>query len=311
MKNMQPEVKRTILIVGTILILAVLAIVPRYISPYYLAFLMSMLMFLALTVAWATFCGPSGYISLGSAAFFGIGIYTTALLGEEFPIYIAIIISCVACFLFALLVGATSLRIKGIFFVMFTFGLSEMLRNLAIWLQIVMVQRQGFIVVSIDTMTAFYVMLIIFILALIFSYFIRRTKYGLALQAIGEQEEAADHIGVNVNMVKIIIFAITSVFMAAAGAVMATQWSYIEANIAFNAYYSFAPALMAIFGGIGSILGWLIGAVAFTVLAEVLLTNFPYLYMLLFGITIICVMIFLPSGLISVQEILREKMKRA
>jgi branched-chain amino acid transport system permease protein len=145
-------------------------------------------------------------------------------------------------------------------------------------------------------------MLVIVLMTLAVSYMIKRSKFGLALRSIGQSEEAADHIGINVNAVKIVIFAISTFFMGAAGAIMATRWTYIDPSIAFNPLFSFMPVLMAIFGGIGNIYGQILGAAVLTFLADVLLTKFPYYYMLLYGIIMVIVVLFLPNGIIGLKE---------
>ena len=278
----------------------VLAILPGYIAAYYTTLLSSIFMYAIITISWATFCGPTGYVSLTAAAFFGIGMYATAILGEALPLPLVIFLGGIGSFLFALVVGLASLRIKGIFFSMFTLGLSEGLRHFINWWEIRIVGRVGRWIISADNMTIYYTIFIIFLMTLLTSYIIRISKYGLALQTIGDEEQAADHIGINVNAIKIITFAITSFWIGATGAIVVTQWSYVDTSTAFDASYSFMPILMALFGGIEQIYGWILGAVVFTILAELLLTEFPYHYMLIFGIVIISVLLFFPSGLLGV-----------
>jgi branched-chain amino acid transport system permease protein len=145
-------------------------------------------------------------------------------------------------------------------------------------------------------------MLGIFVLLLITSFLIKSSKYGLALLSIGQEEEAAAHTGVNVTMVKVITFAISSFFIGAAGAVMATKWTYIDPFIAFNPFFSFMPVLMAIFGGVGQLYGPVIGAAIFTYLEEFLITKFPELYMLIFGIILVIAILYLPDGLVGLIQ---------
>jgi branched-chain amino acid transport system permease protein len=95
--------------------------------------------------------------------------------------------------------------------------------------------------------------------------------------------------------------------MGAAGAIMATRWTYIDPSIAFNPLFSFMPVLMAIFGGVSQLYGPILGAGLFAYLEELLITEFPYYYMLLFGTILIVVILFLPGGLVG----LIEKWRRA
>jgi branched-chain amino acid transport system permease protein len=96
---------------------------------------------------------------------------------------------------------------------------------------------------------------------------------------------------------KVITFAITSFWMGTTGAIVVTQWLYVDTTTAFYLHNSFLPVLMALFGGIAQIYGWVLGAVVFTIITELLLTEFPYYYMLIFGIVVIVVLMFAPSGL--------------
>ena len=163
--------------------------------------------------------------------------------------------------------------------------------------------------VTLDQTMAYYALLIVVVVLLIFVNRLRRSKYGLALQSIGEAEIAASSIGVNVNAVKVVTFAISAFFMGLVGAVMVTQWTYVDSRIAFNMFYSFMPVLMAICGGVRQIRGQIIGAVILTLLAEALLTEFPYYYMLLFGLLVIIFILFFPSGLIALGDKLRKRRK--
>jgi branched-chain amino acid transport system permease protein len=122
------------------------------------------------------------------------------------------------------------------------------------------------------------------------------------LRSIGEQEEAATHIGINATLVKTITFAISAFFMGATGAIMATKWKYIDPRIAFDPLLSFMPVLMAIFGGTGQLFGPVFGAAVFAYLEEILTTKFPYYYMLLFGSILIVVILFLPRGMVGLVQ---------
>jgi branched-chain amino acid transport system permease protein len=101
---------------------------------------------------------------------------------------------------------------------------------------------------------------------------------------------------------KVVTFAISAVFMGAAGAVIATRWTYVDPYIAFNYLYSFMTVLMAIFGGMGLFYGPILGAAVIAYLEEILITRFPYYYMLLFGLILVVVILFLPKGLVDLIQ---------
>jgi branched-chain amino acid transport system permease protein len=289
-----------------LVILVVLATLPVYGSLYSVILITAILMYIILTVSWVMFSGPTGYMSLASAAFFGVGIYTAAILmpntGAVLPLLVVVALGGIISFILALLIGALTLRLRGIYFAIFTFGLLELIKQLLLYWEIEITGTRGRYVILIDNDHIYWIMLGIFVVLMLTAYFIRRSRFGLALQSIGENEEAAAHIGVNITMVKVITFAISAFFMGAAGAIIATRWTYIDPYIAFNSLFSFLPVLMAIFGGMGQFYGPIIGAALFAYLEEVLLTKFPYYYMLTFGVVLVAVILYMPSGLVGVIQ---------
>ena len=300
--------KRSLVSGSIILILLILlATSPLYAPGYPVILLSSILMYTVITVSWVIFSGPTGYTSLAPAAFFGVGIYNSAILGNELPLLIVIVIGGLASFCLALLVGALTLRLRGIYFAIFTFGLVELIKHLLLWYEIKVTGTRGRFVVVVDNNTIYYVMFTILVILLLTAYFIRRSKFGLALQSIGEYEDAAAHTGVNVDALKTVTFAVSAVFIGAAGAIMATRWTYIDPYIAFNPLFSFMPVLMAIFGGMGQFYGPILGAAIFAYLEEILLTKFPYYYMLIFGTILVVTILYLPEGLVGLVQKLRRR----
>jgi len=292
-----------ILLVGLIILIAL-----PYFTPIYTAILLSTIfMYVVLTTSWAMFSGPTGQISLATAAFFGVGIYIAATLGTIMPLLVVVLIGGLVSAALALFVGGLTLRLKGIYFTIFTFGLLELMKNLLLWFEIKFTGTRGRFVVVVDYNTVYFIMLAILVLTLLTAYLIRRSKYGLALQGIGEQEEAAEHIGINVTLVKVFTFAISAFFIGAAGTIMATRWTYVDPYIAFNMNFSFTPVLMAIFGGIGPLFGPVLGAIIFAYLEEILITKFPYYYMLLFGMVMVVSVLYLPNGLVGLIQSWRAR----
>jgi len=298
----------------SLVILIALATLPLYGSLYSVILLTTILMFIILTVSWVMFSGPTGYLSLASAAFFGVGIYASALLlpntGPVLPLLVVVLIGGLASSVVALGVGALTLRLRGIYFAIFTFGLVILILELLNWWEHTISHIRGRFIVLVGNDVIFYIMLAIFVLLMITTYLIRRSKYGLALQSIGENEEAAAHRGINVTMVKVLTFALSAFFAGAAGAVWATKLTYIDPYVAFSVLFSFMPVLMAIFGGMGQIYGPVIGAAIFAYLQETLQTKFPYIYMLIFGIVLILAILYLPNGLVGVIPRLVRRLRK-
>ena len=177
-----------------------------------------------------------------------------------------------------------------------------LIQQLLLWWEVVQMHTRGRFVIVVNNTTIYYVMLIILVVLMLTAYLIRRSKYGLALQSIGEDEEAAAHTGINVTALKIITFAISAFFTGAAGSIMATRWTYIDPYIAFNPLFSFLPVLMAIFGGMGHFYGPVLGAAIFSYLEEVLITKFPYYYMLIFGTILVIAILYLPGGVVGLIQ---------
>ena len=296
-------VRGIILLIGLIILFTL----PLYTPIYTSIFLSAIFMYIVLTSSWAMFSGPTGQISLATAAFFGIGIYIAATLGNKMPLPVLVILGGLASAVMALLVGSLTLRLKGVYFTIFTFGLLELMKYLLLWFEVTFTGTRGRFVIVVDYKTVYFFMLVILVLTLLTAYLIRRSKYGLALQSIGEQEEAAAHIGVNVTLLKVSTFSISAFFIGAVGAVMATRWTYVDPYIAFNMNYSFTPVLMAIFGGLGQFVGPISGAIIFAYLEEILITQFPYYYMLIFGIVMVISMLYLPDGLAGLVQKWRSR----
>ncbi len=286
-----------------LLIIFLLLVALPYGRPGYTVVLVyTIFMYIILTVSWVIFSAPTGYISLAPAAFFGIGIYTSAILGMALPLLVVICIGGLASFCLALFVGALTLRLRGIYFTIFTLGLVELMKQFVLWYELKFTGTRGRFLLPVDNNTIYYVMLAILVVLLLTTYFIRRSKYGLALQSIGQDEVAAAHIGINVTLLKVIIFAISAVFMGAAGSIWAIRLTYIDPYIAFDPLNSFMPVLMAIFGGMGQLYGPILGATVFSYLREVLITRFPYHYMLLIGIILVVAILYLPGGLVGLIQ---------
>jgi branched-chain amino acid transport system permease protein len=307
---MKDKTKKYSLFAGFIVILLLLISLPSYASSYRVIFVTNILMYVILTLSWVIFSGPTGYISLATAAFFGIGVYTSAILSNALFLPLVIFIGGLASFCLAFVVGSLTLRLRGMYFTMFTFALVQLISNLAHWYEVNVTGTVGRLVLSLESTTVYYSMLVVFCLVLLASYYIKHSRFGLALQSIGESEEAAAHSGINVTLVKVTTFAISAFFMGAVGAVMTMRWTYVDPPTAFDIRLSFMPLLMAIFGGMGNLFSPIIGSSIFAYLEEILTTKFPYYYMLLFGGAMLLVIVFMPHGIEGVFQKLQKINKR-
>ena len=259
----------------------------------------AVIMYIILALSWTVFSAPTGYVSLATAAFFGLGIYFAAIFSEVLPLPVLMLAGGALAFIVAMLMGAITLRLRGVYFTIFTFGLVELLKSLVLFIELSTTGKRGRMVASSSNMTAYYYLLALLAVVIIVAFIIKRSRFGKALVSIGESEDAAAHIGINTTRTKLLAFAIGSFFMGAVGAVMATRWTYIDPGIAFNSLYSFLPVLMVIFGGMNNLVGPIIGAAVFAYLQELLIVKFPSFYMIGIGLIMIVAILFLPRGLVG------------
>ncbi len=292
-----------------IVALILLMLSPRFVSSYTIVLLNTVLMYIVMSVSWNIFSGPTGYQSLATAAFFGVGVYTSALLGHNMPLPLLMLVGGGVSFVLALGIGAITLRLRGVYFTIFTFGLVLLLQKAILWYETSFSHTRGRTVITLDFQYVFYCLFGALVLILIVAYVIRHSRFGMALVSIGESEEAASHAGVNTTLVKVLAFAITSFAMGAVGAAKATTMIYVDPPIAFNVLMSFMPVLMVIFGGVNSYIGPIIGAVIFTLLQEKLITQYPQWYMIAFGAIMILSIIFLPTGLVGLAKKITQRKK--
>jgi branched-chain amino acid transport system permease protein len=281
-------------------IIALLVLVPKFASGYQLALGISLLYFTVLATAWALFSGPTHYISLATVAFFGIGAYTVAVLGEIWPWPAVLAAAGVIGVVVALVVGLSTLRLSGIYFVIFTFGLSELIRQIVTWYEINVHRSVGrYIFMSITQEQIYWQLLALVALVFLAGWLIGRSRLGLALRVIGNDEVVARHSGIDTTRAKLAMFAISALFMTLTGAVMAPRWTYIDPAIAFSPMLSFEVVIMALLGGAGSLFGALLGAVPLVLLFEVLTANFPTHFSILLGIVFVLIVYVLPRGVVG------------
>ena len=291
------------------LVLAAMALLPRWLTDeYYLSLLISVLMYCVLATAWALFSGPTRYISLATVAFFGLGAYVTAVLGEKLPWPAVLAIAAGVGLVVALIVGLSTLRLSGVYFVIFSFGLAELVKQLVTWYEVNITKDLGrYVFVDITQLDIYWQLLAMLALVLALRALINRSRLGLALRVIGEDETVATHVGINTTRVKVLLFTVSSVFITVTGAIMAPRWTYIDPSIAFAPVISFQTLIMALLGGAGALFGPVMGAVPLVLLFEYLGANFPNYFSILLGLVFIVIVYFVPQGLSGLLRQLLQK----
>ena len=289
--------------VALAMLVALLAAVPWLVSDYGLGFMVNLMCYLVLTIAWTLFSGTTRYVSLATAAFFGLGAYTVAMLVKEMPIYATFGVALMIGTTMALLVGLVTLRISGMFFVVFGFGLSELMREVLIWWEINQTKTLGrYVFVPFDTTLIYWHLLGLAVLVFLVGWLLRRTRLGIALLVIGDDETMARQAGINVPLAKVAIFVVSSVFMTVVGAVMAPRFGYLTPNFAFNPLISFQVVIMALLGGMQRLWGPVLGVVPLMLLSELLQVRFPFWYSVFLGLVFMIIVYFLPRGITGLVE---------
>lgn len=288
--------------------LALLAFVPRLTNAYYLALAIGLLQYTVLATAWGLFSGPTRYVSLATTAFFGVGAYTVAVLGEVLPWPMVLLIAAGLGAVLAAIVGLSTLRLSGVYFVIFTFGLAELIKQLVVWFEVNKSRVLGrYIFVNITQADIYWQLLALAVAVFLLGWLIARSRLGFALRIIGEDETVATHSGINTTIAKVMLFTVSATVMTVVGAVMAPRWTYIEPAIAFNSMISFQVLIMALLGGAHRLWGPVLGAIPLTLLFEVLSARFPNTFTIILGCIFLVIVYLLPRGVVGLIESARAK----
>ncbi|TGQ63478.1 MAG: branched-chain amino acid ABC transporter permease [Mesorhizobium sp.] len=276
---------------------AVLALLPLVTEGFWLSIGVNIMLYAVMCTAWALFSGPTHLVSLASAAFFGVGTYAVAIFIDVLPFPVLILIAIAAGTVLALLVGLATLRLSGVYFVIFTLGLAELIGQIVTWVQTNFGGAIGLYVFTDFTETHLYWMLLaLTVVVFITGWLVNRSRLGLALRIIGNDEAVARHVGVNTARARIILFAISGSFIAVAGAIMAPRYSYITPDAAFNPMTSFMVVIMPMLGGTRRLWGPLVGVVPFTLIMDFISSNFPNQTAVIVGIAFLAIVYVLPDG---------------
>jgi branched-chain amino acid transport system permease protein len=272
-------------------------------SGYWLSLGVSFAMYAVLATSWALFSGPTHYISLATAAFFGIGMYVVGLGVELAPMPVLIAVAAALGALVAALVGLATIKISGVYFVIFTLGLAEMIRQVVTWVQTTMGSSSGLYVLSETSEAAIYWQLLA-VLALVYllGWRIGRSRLGFALRVIGDDETVAAHTGIDTTRAKVVLFVVSGAIAAIVGAILAPRWTYIEPGLAFGPMISFQVVIMALLGGVHRLWGPLCGVIPFTLLWDLISAHFPNQTTLLLGVAFMAIVYLVPNGVVGLLE---------
>ncbi|WHH57925.1 branched-chain amino acid ABC transporter permease [Petroclostridium sp. X23] len=256
--------------------------------------------------------GLAGELDLGHAAFFGIGAYISSLFTIKIynNFWIGLLIAAIVSFIFGILLGIPSLRIRGDYLAIVTLGFSEIIRYVLLNWQDVTNGPMGVSRIPLPSIFSyqiatkqvlFYLVYAIVIITIILVKRLSMSRFGRAVVAIRENEIAAAAMGINIGYYKVWSFAISAAFAGIAGSLFAHYMSFIS-PMNFTSNESILILCMVVLGGKGSIIGSVFGVLVLLLLPEML--RFVSMYrMLIYGIALIVMMIFKPKGIIPEKRI--------
>jgi len=300
-----------------ILLVIILASIPSFLKDDYLLHVMIVtFLFSYLAECWNWVGGYAGQLSLGHAAFFGIGAYASTLLflGSGLTPWIGILIGGSLAAAFAALIGGLSLRLRGPFFVLFTIATAETLRYSFLTFREITKGAYGLLIPTLrndpllfkflSKEPYYYIVFTMLLISIAVTGIIERSKIGYFLNAIREDQDAAQSIGIDVTKYKVLALMISAFFTALAGTFYAQYFSYICPDDVMTVALSIEIITIAIIGGAGTLWGPVIGGFVLVPISEYLRITlggtFAGAHLFIYGAVIIIVIIFAPRGLLGI-----------
>ena len=292
--------------------LAVFAVFPLVVTnPFWTTIAIFALIYMSCATSWNMFSGYSGYVSLGSAIFYGCGAYTMALGSIHWHIpggaeqFWLVPLSGLVAMVIAVPLGAVALRVRRHTFVVITIAFFFVFQLAAInanftggpaGLSLALIPWQGN---SFNT-PFYYVGLAILVFAVILSALVRRSRFGLQLLAIRDDEDRALGLGVKVKAVKLTGYTLSAFTVGMCGALYAMFIGQIYPQFVFDPVFDVTVALMAFLGGFGTLLGPLLGGLILESSQQYLTVTYSNgsLYLILFGALFLVVVLFMPQGIV-------------
>lgn len=282
--------------------IATASIASAFVNEYWVGFGLSLMVAIALAQSWAVLSALSGYVSLGHVVFYGLGSYLVVVTWKAIPLMLALPLAGGAAGLFALAVGAPVLRARGPYFVILTFGVSELAKYVLIAVESHLGHASRLVLDAPDPKELFELPAGLAALATLIAFVVRITRLGYGLRGIRENEEAAENLGVPVASYKLMAFVLSAIIPGAVGGVMALRATYFEPRVVFDPMISFSMIAMTIIGGSDDLRGPVLGALLLTILSELLWANAPELYTIILGFLLIVFVRFLPNGLVGLAR---------
>ncbi|MGH6959218.1 MAG: branched-chain amino acid ABC transporter permease [Dongiaceae bacterium] len=267
------------------------------------------LQFIVLATAWNILGGYAGYVNFGSGAFFAAGAYTAVALIKvsNAPLLVQILAAASVCGLLGLLVGALTMRLRGIFFSIATVAIAVICETVVVnWAFVggargtTVLQPEAPAFFDSYTRLLFVVMTLLAVLAVALARYVERSWLGRGLQAIRDNEEAAESVGVPTLKLKLVAAATSGALMGTAGAPFPLYMNFIEPTSAFSLNYAVSALAMPIIGGTASWVGPVIGAVLLGSAQQIVtVTVSSELNVLLVGVLLVTFVVIAPHGILG------------
>jgi branched-chain amino acid transport system permease protein len=282
-------------------VIAALAAVPWLGDAVLMQFGINALLIATLAQSWNILGGFTGYVSFGNSVFYGLGAYGTAIAMAQWhqPFWLGLVFGAVVAVAVAAVLGGPILRLRGPYFAIVTLGISAAMSALFANLDIAG-KNVGLILPLTRNDAMFYESSLGLLAAATLTVaWIARSRFGVALIAIREDEDAAGAIGVDTTRYKLVALMLASSFTALAGGIHAYWITFIDPAGSFDVTLDVRMVIMTMFGGPGTVLGPVIGAFILSAIYELLANGISTAAALFFGIVILLAVIFLPKGLID------------
>ncbi len=263
---------------------------------------MFMMLYVVLALSWNIISGYTGYVSFGHVVFYGIGSYATGILMVKagwhwIPTLFA---GAAVSGVFAAFLGYAVLRLKGPYFAIAMLGAAEGVRVIATVWESLTGGGDGIGFPNVEnSWETYHAMLILTIITIIVAYWVGHSRFGIRLNAIREDEIAAQSLGVNTTFYKISALVLSAIFPAVGGGIQSYKVLYIEPDSEFFILVTIYMKLFAMFGGKGTVIGPILGAVILYSVQEITWIKFPTAHLIAFGLFIIFVARFMPRGLMG------------
>ena len=283
-------------------VLAVLLALPGFLSVYLRSFAMFTMMYVVLALSWNIISGFTGYTSFGHVAFYGIGAYACAILVADYgwPWLATLGVAALVGAVVAIAIGYPVLRLKGPYFAIAMLGTAEGTRVIATVWDGLTHGGLGISLPSAETSWAtYYAMLALMGITIVVAYVVGHSRFGVRLNAIREDEVAAEALGIDATRYKLAAFTLSAIFPAVAGGIQAYKVLYIDPPSVFFVQITIAMALMSMLGGKGTVIGPIVGAVLLYTVQELTWVNFPSAHLIAYGLFIVIVARFIPRGLMG------------